>query len=159
MFVAKKGQYFHFVSKGRFCNWWRRGIKIQLIQRIAMMIHEDSQRFKKPKQRISYWPLFFINVFFYPTWSPIVFEFLFFCLFLNRCVDCVCKNDNATKIKNSKTFFTFFFHGYGFTQIIFVRVQVGLELQWVAQAWCLGFKSLSSNLGFTSSSFMYSSYG
>jgi len=78
------------------------------------------------------------------------------------CVDFVCKNDNATKIKNSKTFFTFFFHGYGFTQIlrciIFVRVQVGLELQWVAHAWCLGFKSLSSNLGFTSS-FMYSSYG
>jgi hypothetical protein len=48
------------------------------------------------------------------------------------CVDCVCKNDNATKIKNNKVSFTFSFHGYGFTQIlrciIFVRVQVGLEL-------------------------------
>jgi hypothetical protein len=43
--------------------------------------------------------------------------------------------------------------------IIFVRVQVRLELQWVAHAWWLGFKSPSSNLGFMSSSFMYSSYG
>jgi len=79
------------------------------------------------------------------------------------CVDYVCKNDNATKIENSKVVFTFSFHGYSFTQIlkciIFVRVQVGLELQWVAHIWWLGFKSPLSNLGFTFFSFMYSSYG
>jgi hypothetical protein len=43
------------------------------------------------------------------------------------CVDCVCKNDGATKVKNITSFFTFSFHGYGFIQIlrciVFIRVQ------------------------------------
>lgn len=43
------------------------------------------------------------------------------------CVDCVCKNDGATKVKYIISFFTFSFHGYGFIQIlrciVFIRVQ------------------------------------
>ncbi len=35
-----------------FCNWWRKGIEIQLMQKIVMMIHEDleSQRNEQKMQ-------------------------------------------------------------------------------------------------------------
>jgi hypothetical protein len=49
-------------------------------------------------------PLFFINVFFGLVQSPHVRDFLFFCLFYNLCVNCVCKNDGATKVENKKVF-------------------------------------------------------
>ncbi len=53
----------------------------------------------------SCWPLLFINVFFGPVQSSHVLDFLCFCLFCNLCVDCVCKNDGVTKVKNKKVFF------------------------------------------------------